>query len=166
MGTLKQVQPNEISSSPDMWRRLKNLFFSFSTYADLSPDLRTKRQVQRFLGHRPALNAQDWYEKFWEPLEVTQSVANFVYLQMQQYSDLEFARVRPSDRLNEDLQIPLVCWFDWELRLCDDFCNWFGIDVSDRFDPNTFSTIQDLVMFLNHQLRPVICQSERSDQAS
>lgn len=138
-----------------MWRRLKNIFFSFSTYPDLSPDVRTKQRINQFLRHRPALSAQQWFEQFWQPLGVSRQVTDFVYTHMQTYSGLEFARVQPKDRLNEDLHLPLVCWFDWEISLYDDFLNSFGIDLSQQFDPNQLSTVEDFVVFLNHQLLSV-----------
>ncbi len=138
-----------------MWRRLKNIFHSFRTYADLSPDVRTRQQVNRFLRDRPALGAEEWFEQLWRPRDISRQIANFVYTHMQTYSGLEFARVRPEDRLKQDLQLISVCWFDWEFTLCDDFLEDFGIDLSDRFDPCDFATVEELVVFLNYQLLSV-----------
>lgn len=138
-----------------MWRRLKNIFLSFSTYTDLSPDVQAKQRINQFLRRRPALSAQQWFELFWQPLGVSRQVTDFVYTHMQAYSGLEFARVKPSDRLNEDLHLPLVCWFDWEVSLYEDFLSNFGIDLSQHFDPNQLSTVEDFVVFLNHQLLSV-----------
>lgn len=134
-----------------MWRKLKNRLFSFSSYADLSPDLRIKRRVSRFLRQRSALSADVWYTTYWQELSVSPQVAKFVYVRLSNYSDLEFARVRPTDRLNDDLHLPLVCWFDWELSLCDDFWADFGIDMCGCFNPDALETVRDLVMFLNQQ---------------
>ncbi len=138
-----------------MWRSLKNFFYSLWTYSDLSPDLRVRRSVKRFLRRRSLLNTREWYECFWQPANIPKSISDFVYIQMSQYSGLEFGRVLPTDRLNEDLHLALICWFDWELSFCQDFSDSFGVDLSDGFDPDTLSTVQDLVLFLKHQLLSV-----------
>ncbi|NJP10295.1 MAG: hypothetical protein HC866_13150 [Leptolyngbyaceae cyanobacterium RU_5_1] len=136
-----------------MWRSLKNLFYSLKTYADLSPDLQMRRYVNRVLrDRRPSLSASQWYEKFWQPLDVSKPISDFVYTHMQDYSGLDFSKAYPSDRLNEDLHLPLVCWFDWQLSLCQDFWDCFGVDLSDRFNPEALFTVQELVLFLNYQL--------------
>ncbi|MCL6433229.1 MAG: hypothetical protein K6T90_03275 [Leptolyngbyaceae cyanobacterium HOT.MB2.61] len=138
-----------------MWRRLQNIFYSLRTYADLSPDIQTRQRINRFLRSRSPLSAEEWFEQFWSDRKIFKQVADFVYTHMSNYSGLEFSRVRPEDRLNEDLQFPLVCWFDWQLSLCEDFFQSFGVDMSDRFDPETLSTIEDLVTYLNHQVLSV-----------
>lgn len=138
-----------------MWRRLKNFVFSFRTYGELSPDVRVRRRVGRFLRDRPVLSADEWFEVFWQPRNISKSVADFVYTHMQSYSGLDFARVRPTDQLDKDLSLTLVCWFDWELSLCEDFLNCFGVNLCDRFDAHTLNTVEDLVVFLNRQLLSV-----------
>jgi hypothetical protein len=138
-----------------MWRRLKNIFASFRTYADLSPDLQVRRQVSRFLHDRPCLTMAEWCAAFCELEEISPAIAEFVYVYLSGYSGLEFARVQPQDRLEEDLQLSLVCWFDWQLSLCDDFFKCFGIDLSDRFDAHDLKTVADLVLFLEHQFLAV-----------
>jgi len=49
----------------------------------------------------------------------------------------------------------LVCWFDWELTLCDDFCQCFAVDLSECFDTQILDTIDELVRFLDYQLLSV-----------
>lgn len=138
-----------------MWRSLKNFFYSLWTYSDLSPDLKMRRSVKRFLGRRSLLSPYDWYERFWQPGDIPKSISDFVYTRMSDYSGLEFGRILPTDRLNEDLHLSLVCWFDWEISFCQEFLDSFGVDLSDRFNPETLSTVQDLVLFLKHQLLSV-----------
>jgi hypothetical protein len=135
-----------------MWRSLKNFLYSFWTYSDLSPDLSMRRSVKRFLRQRSLLNQREWYARFWQGADIPESVSDFVYTHMSQYTGLEFGRVIPADRLNADLHLPLICWFDWEASFCQDFLDSFGIDLSDRFDSDTLTTVQDLVLFLKHQL--------------
>lgn len=138
-----------------MWRRLKNIFASLITYADLSPDWKVRRRVSFFLQDRPCLPVDQWFATFWQPLQVSPTIAEFVYVHFSNYSGLEFSRVRPNDRLEGDLQLSLVCWFDWQRSLCEDFWQRFNIDLSDRLDIQNFQTVADLVLFLENQLLQV-----------
>jgi len=135
-----------------MWRSLKNVFYSFWTYADLSPDLRLRRRINRTLRKRDNLSATEWYQVFWQPLDIAKPVSDFVYTHMQAYSGLEFGCVQPSDRLQSDLHLSLVCWFDWELTFCADFLKTFDIDLASQFNLDHFETVEELVFFLNRQL--------------
>lgn len=138
-----------------MWQRLKNLFLSWRTYGDLSPDLKVRRRVNRWLCDRRALGAEEWYESFWQPRQVSPSVAKFVYLHLEKYSGLPAARVLPSDRLEEDLRLTLVCWFDWHFTLCEDFEQHLGVAIEDYLELQDLSTIEEFMMFLNRQLLSV-----------
>lgn len=132
-----------------MQNRFTNFLASLQTYGALSPDLKRRRQVSRRLRQRPALPLVAWFESFYQPQGVSQTVAQFAYEQLAAYSGLELGRVLPSDRLDADLYWTQVCWFDWELRLYEDFWQQFGVDISDSFDATACSTVQDLVVWLN-----------------
>lgn len=132
-----------------MWHRLKNLVFSLKTYDALSPDLKVRRQVNRSLRQRPALNCEQWFQAFFQPQGITNTVASFAYTHLERYSGLEIGRVLPTDRLEQDLHWTQVCWFDWELHLYDDFWQQFGVDISDSLEESTLLTIKDLIAFLN-----------------
>jgi len=136
-----------------MWQRFQNILHSFSSYAELSPDLTTRRQVKRFLRDRPSFSVDDWFETFWKERDIAKPISVFVYIHLSKYSGLDFAKVQPGDRLNEDLQLPLVCWHDWQLSLYDDFWQSFGVDLSDHLDHPSLTTVEDLMTFLNHQMR-------------
>ncbi|MGF1524157.1 MAG: hypothetical protein ACFBSF_17700 [Leptolyngbyaceae cyanobacterium] len=137
-----------------MWQSVFNYFQSLRTYGDLSPDRAVRWQVNQQLRHRPKLSFEAWSNLFVkQDTSIAPSLLNFVYTQLQQYSGLDVGRMRPSDRLIEDLQIPAVCWFDWALRLCDDFYNTFQIDISDEFDESLQETVGDLVYALNCYLQ-------------
>lgn len=136
-----------------MWRRLTNGLRSLHTYAEMSPDLGLRRRINQVLRSRPSLNLEEWYVTFWQPLCISREVATFVYEHLEDYSGLQFAHVVPRDRLRDDLQFPSVCWFDWERILCDDFYDRFGIDISEQWDSRILSTVEDLILFLNRQLR-------------
>lgn len=140
-----------------MWQKLINLISSLRSYDSLSPDIRVRQQVNQMLKTRPALTLNDWVELFQGEVSPTpsKSVIEFVYTSMQTYAGLEFGRVRPLDHIHHDLHLPLICWFDWPLQFCDDFCTTFGIDISDCFDEGEIATVQDLICFLNDQLNPV-----------
>lgn len=138
-----------------MWQSVLNYFQGLRTYGDLSPDRAVRRQVNQQLRHRPTLSFEAWSSLFAEQQEVPLSpgLLKFVYVHLEQYSGLDIGRVRPGDRLVEDLQIPLVCWFDWSYQLCDDFYNTFQIDISDEFDEALQETVGDLVYSLNQYLQ-------------
>ncbi|NDJ17264.1 hypothetical protein [Myxacorys almedinensis] len=138
-----------------MWRKLKNFFLSLRTYSDMSPDVGLRRRINQTLRSRSSRSFEEWYHSFWKRLDVSKDVAAFVYDQMEEYSGLQFSRVLPSDRLSTDLHLSMVCWFDWECTLCDDFCDRFSVDIHGCFDPYALSTIKDLVVFLNQQVIPV-----------
>jgi hypothetical protein len=140
-----------------MWRSLKNFFYSLWTYADLSPNLAVRRRVKKNLRTRPLLNPGEWHQKFWQSQDISRKISDFVYTQLQHHSGLELGRVCPSDRLNEDLHLAVICWFDWELSFCEAFLATFGIDLGDRFNLDDLSTIEDLVIFLNQQLFLINC---------
>ncbi|MBF2003329.1 MAG: hypothetical protein IGS50_19830 [Synechococcales cyanobacterium C42_A2020_086] len=138
-----------------MWQRFNNFISSLTTYRALSPDLRVRRQVNQRLRRRPALSVEQWFETFYQPQGMTYSVVAFAYQQLPLYSGLDIARVLPDDHLYEDLCWAQVCWFDWQLNLCEDFCHHFGIEesdslaLSDCLEKTTLFTIRDLIALLN-----------------
>lgn len=138
-----------------MWRSLRNIFYSFGTYSDLSPDLGVRRRVGKALRNRPLLTPVEWYQTFWQPFGVSGQVSDFVYNHFQEYSGLEFGRVCPGDRLEEDLHLTLICWFDWELSFYEDFLTTFGVDLGCHFTTTTFLTLEEFVLFLNRQVLSV-----------
>jgi hypothetical protein len=135
-----------------MWRKLKNVWLSFKTYRDLSPDLRVRRQVNQRISDRPALELEAWYQSYWQPCGIALATIKFSYTCLKQYSGLDIARIQPDDRLEVDLHWTEVCWFDWEMRLCEDFLQSFDIDLTDRLENLHPVTVLDLVWFLNQQL--------------
>lgn len=141
-----------------MWQKLNNLIASLRSYPSLSPDIALRRQINRQLKHRhrPALSAEAWYYTYWQhyptPQPFSKDLVLFVYSRLQDYSGIELGRVHPRDRLQEDLKFPLVCWFDWALAFCDDFCLTFGTDISDDFNEETFTTLADLMLFLQQNV--------------
>ncbi len=148
-----------------MSQQLDNWLSSISTYADMSPDLAIRAQVNfRMKAHaRSALGISDWCQLFLSREGIphtsafsrsasdasdTRRVLCFVYQRFSEYSGIDFSRVRPEDRLNDDLHFSLVCWFDWTITFCGDFCDQFDLDLSDCFDEDDFSTVGELAMFL------------------
>lgn len=136
-----------------MWRQLNNYVSSVQTYNDLSPDVQIREVVnQRLRSKRSALNLGAWCQEFSRTTRCDRQLLAFIYQSFQAYSGIEFSFVRPSDRLIEDLQLPLVCWFDWVHTFCDDFIQQFGIDLSGSFDEANFTTLADLAIFLDEQV--------------
>jgi hypothetical protein len=135
-----------------MWKRLKNILLSFKTYSTLSPGFATRQRVKRRLAYRQDLNPQQWYELQCKPYGISPAIAKFAYFFLAKYSGLPFSRVLSSDRLEQDLHWTEVCWFDWEITLCDDFQHCFGIDISNSLEDFQPLTIQELMLFLNQQI--------------
>ena len=135
-----------------MWQKLKNLILALRTYADMSPDLGLRQQINWAWQARTVRTFDEWYGLFGPSSLIAREVAKFVYVQMTDYSGLPFAKVLPSDRLEADLHLSLVCWFNWQSTFCEDFAQHFGVDISACFDPDALSTVEDLVIFLNGQL--------------
>ncbi|MBX2863132.1 MAG: hypothetical protein KTR27_06215 [Leptolyngbyaceae cyanobacterium MAG.088] len=132
------------------WRKVNNYIRSVETHRDMSPDLSIRQQVNDSLQQqRPPLSAKAWCD---ECRQITQSQPQtllFIYHSLEAYSGIEFNRVRPHDRLVDDLQFPMVCWFDWSVSFCNDVKNHFGIDISDCFDETSFDTVAELITFLD-----------------
>jgi hypothetical protein len=140
-----------------MWHRFNNLFSSLQAYDALSPDLRVRRQVNQALRQRPAMPPEQWFQTFFQPQGIPYTLVSFAYEHLARYSGLEFSRVLPDDRLNEDLQWTQVCWFDWEQHLCADFDQQFGTaigdqlseDLNQQLDQANLLTVRDLLALLN-----------------
>ncbi|MBI4785134.1 MAG: hypothetical protein HY785_28085 [Oscillatoriophycideae cyanobacterium NC_groundwater_1537_Pr4_S-0.65um_50_18] len=148
-----------------MWHRLKNYLSSLWTYNVLSPDLRVRRRVKRSLHHRPALTPDEWFTVHYKQQDIAPVIAAFAYEHLEQYSGLTIGKVLPSDRLEEDLHWTQICWFDWELSLCEDFYDCFEVDISDRLDVSCLSTLQDLMDFLNqNRTDPHLDRLDQLDQ--
>lgn len=138
-----------------MWQFAINYFRSLRTYRDLSPDVGVRRRINAQISSRPSLSLEDWSQLFphlEKPMAARRLLA-FVYRQLPIYSGLDVSKLRPSDRLIEDLQLPLICWYDWPNQLCCDFYETFQIEIGEEFDESLLETLKDLVLFLNQQLQ-------------
>lgn len=137
-----------------MWQAALNYLQTLRTYRDLSPDAGIRRQVNTQLQNRSCLSLEEWSQLF-QPQSgqgPPEALLTFMFKQLSDYSGLQVGRIRPSDRLIDDLQLPLVCWFDWPNQLCDDFYKTFQVDILEEFDESLLETIGDLVCFLAKQL--------------
>jgi hypothetical protein len=135
-----------------MWYRLKNLFFSLWHYNTLKPNFKVRRRVQRALRDRPRLAMNDWFESFGKTRRISYPIFSFLYSHLERYSGLALGQLLPSDRLEQDLQWTQICWFDWQTRLSLDFMQRFGIDVSESLDEADPSTVEELMLLLQHQV--------------
>lgn len=133
--------------------RLNNVLSSIHAYADMSPDMAMRRQVNSWMLRRDRqdLSCTQWCQLF-GARQPHNPALTFIYESFGQYSGLHFGRVRPNDSLNSHLHFPLVCWFDWTITFCEEFFQSFGVDLSDRFDEADFDTIGELVDFLAEQI--------------
>lgn len=136
-----------------MWQKFRNWIASVRTYDLMSPELQIRREVNQMLSQRPFLAEAEWFEACCKPLGIAYPIAAFLYNHLPQYSGLDVGRMSLSDQLERDLCWTQVCWFDWEMSLCDDFHEAFAVDISDIFSECQISTIEDLLIFLDHQCR-------------
>lgn len=134
-----------------MWQRLKNIIPSLRTYADLSPDLKVRRQVVRALSDRPALSLDEWFEAYSKPHGLSYTLTTFAYEHLEKYSGLRLAQLLPTDHLETDLCWTQICWADWQVRLSDDLWQWFGIDGGDGIDEIS-GTLAHFLQSLEQQL--------------
>ncbi len=133
--------------------QLKNRWMALSSYSDMSPDAGIRQRVNDCHSDRPLYNSVEWHQRFWYPLGVQRSLAEFVYELLAECSGLDVGQLLPSDRLIEDLQLPLVCWFDWELVWTEQFTMQFGLETIWILDIREFETLQEFVLYLNNQLK-------------
>lgn len=159
MGTLRTIAPRVAALLPcgTMWHALTNWIRSFATYGDLSPDFALRYRLNRHLRqHRPELPPDPWGQGLSStlPEPLSPALVQFAYQSLERYSGLAIGCTRSSDRLIEDLHLPLVCWFDWPHRLCQDFSQTFHIEMGEDFDETYFATLGELIAFLQKQLTP------------
>ena len=156
---------------------VKNRWQALRSYSDMSPDLKLRRRVNRSLLDRPEYAVNEWHQRFWRPLGIRFEVVEFVYQALAEYSGLVVGRLVPSDRMVADLQLPLICWFDWEVNCMNAFWQQFdptgsmieaietqesytqddnNTDITDinnaSYDPTTFETLNDWMIFLNQAI--------------
>ncbi len=151
MGILGKT-PSEWDFPRQMWQRLLDMMHYVGTAADLGPDFQVRQQISQLLRDRRSLSLDEWFDSFWHHRGISKPLVTFIYIHLEKYSGLKVAKFRPNDHLEHDLKLTMVCWFDWHLTFCEDFCQCFGVDLSDRLDPRDFCTLEELVIFLNCQL--------------
>ncbi|MEO0825591.1 MAG: hypothetical protein AAFW84_11940 [Cyanobacteria bacterium J06635_15] len=139
-----------------MWQSLQNLLKNIRAYPELSPDMGLRYRVKRWLRSRPDLTVEQWYLQCWQSpqggFSVSKRLIQFLHTHLEKHTGLDAGRIRPSDRLIEDLKFPLICWFDWPIALCDDVYTEFNVDIVDRFDESQLSTVEELARFLDAEI--------------
>jgi hypothetical protein len=133
--------------------QLQNRWMDLNAYPDMRPDYKIRQQVKRSHTDRPLYSAVEWHQRFWYPLGVQRLLSEFVYELLGECSGLEIGRLLPSDRLMQDLQLPLVCWFDWEMVLTEQFGTRFGLDTDWILDIGEFETLEEMMLALDRLLK-------------
>ena len=118
----------------------------------LIPRLAARRRIRARLAVRSPKTIESWLDEVWSRDRVPEAIVRFVYEHLAAYSGLDFSRVRPQDRLVEDLDFAHVTYKDWEFDLAEDFESRFGVSVRD-FPAATLNTVDDWVRFLTNVLR-------------
>jgi len=76
---------------------------------------------------------------------VPAAVVDFVLDSFEGYSGIDFAHVRPSDRMEADLGFSSACFGDWDLDLFEEFQLRFGRDLRHCRLPKDDPTIDDWI---------------------
>lgn len=147
----QESSQTKICFPKQLWYWVKNAVDSAKNYSLLSPNPQVRWQVNQRLRDRPAYSMADWCADC-RHHGIHPDIARFACRHLSRYSGLRFARVRLSDRLEADLQWTEVCWFDWELKLCQDVWHSFGIDMTPHLVELVPTTVHDLLLFLQHQV--------------
>jgi hypothetical protein len=131
---------------------IQSFWASASSYADMRPDFGLRNTINRTLdSQRASLTGEEWFERFWRPRGISKQIVDFVYERLGEYSGLRWGLTVPSDRLLEDLQLPLVCWFDWELSFCDDLAQQLGIQLEDPSLLGEVETVEEFLTLLHRK---------------
>lgn len=133
--------------------QLHNRWMDLNAYPDMRPDYKIRQQVNRSHADRSLYSAVEWHQRFWYPLGVQRRLSEFVYELLGECSGLAVGRLLPSDRLMQDLQLPLVCWFDWEMVLTEQFMIRFELDTDWILDIGEFETLEELMLALDRRLK-------------
>jgi hypothetical protein len=133
--------------------QLQNRWMDLNAYPDMRPDYRMRQQVKRSHADRPLYSVVEWHQRFWYPLGVQRLLSEFVYELLGECSGLEVGRLLPSDRLMQDLQLPLVCWFDWEMVWTEQFGTRFELETDWILDIGEFETLEELMVALDRLLK-------------
>jgi hypothetical protein len=133
--------------------QLQNRWMDLNAYPDMRPDYKIRQQVNRSHAQRPLYSAVEWHQRFWYPLGIQRLLSEFVYELLTECSGLEIGRLLPSDRLMQDLQLPLVCWFDWEMVWTEQFGTRFGLETDWILDIAEFETLEELMVALDCLLK-------------
>lgn len=136
-----------------MMNQLNNWFLTLNAYADMSPDLAIRNEVNQWMKDRMRANLglSEWCRLF-APYSENKELLTFIYQRLSQYSGLNFGRVRPRDTMHGELKFALICWHDWVITFCEDFCEHFHIDLSDYFDEDDFETVGEIIEYLSEQI--------------
>ncbi|MGB3574103.1 MAG: hypothetical protein WA783_09650 [Phormidesmis sp.] len=147
-----------------MMQQFNSWFVNVNAYADMSPDIAIRHQVNQWLKDRARYNLElSAWQRLFAPQSKNSDLLTFIYQRFGRYSGLSFGRVRPRDTFHGDLHFALVCWHDWVITFCEDFYEQFHIDLSDRFDEDDFETIGEMIAYLDRQ---IALEQEKSNRST
>ncbi len=114
----------------------------------LGPDPVFEDLVQGYLRTRSVLPFEEWLQLFSDTVQARPDVAQFLYEGVGEYFGLEAGRIRPEDRIEEDLHLARIGWSDWDFDFRSDFRRRFGIDVLDRTHEQRYTNIEEWLAHL------------------
>ncbi|MGB7485555.1 MAG: hypothetical protein WA901_05145, partial [Phormidesmis sp.] len=94
-----------------MMQQFNSWFVNVNAYADMSPDIAIRHQVNQWLKDRARYNLElSAWQRLFAPQSKNSDLLTFIYQRFGRYSGLSFGRVRPRDTFHGDLHFALVCW--------------------------------------------------------
>jgi len=114
-----------------------------------SPDPRACEKLESLLATREDLANEVWSESFCKDREVRADVLAFLYEFFANPLKIPFGKLRPDDRLIEDIQMWKATWNDWDFDLVENFEDAFENDPFMHPDFEKMRTMMDLLVLLS-----------------
>jgi hypothetical protein len=90
-----------------------------------APEPGARERLFALLRERPNLSADEWFTQFGPRGLVRRDVGGFVLQLFRDLMKIDGGRVRPGDRLVEDLGLGTATWSDWEFDMAEQFESQF-----------------------------------------
>jgi len=114
-----------------------------------SPDPRACEKLDFLLATREDLSKEAWFQSSCKDQEVRADVLAFLYQFFRDFLDIPFGRLRPDDRLVEDIQLWRATWSDWDFDLVENFEDTFETDPFMHPEVEKMRTVMDLLVLLS-----------------
>lgn len=119
-----------------------------------APDPDAIRKRDGLLRDRAELAPEEWCTVYCELDSVDPSVVKFVFRFFEEFLHIRAGRLRPQDRLREDLQLGKGTWSDWEFDFGEQFEEQFGCSFTKQRPFPSSATVLDFLRDLTAFCQP------------